>query len=289
MSPAWSRSDAALRFDVAPDDDRALFVSYLIASALAITWLTLVHVMPAAVLVIPAEPPIILVDPTPGWPAPPHSEARAVRPRDGLSPTTSRDPGAVRNAFKGNAGLVDAGNLLHRVDVTPSGGATQEATARKVGLETGVGSRTPGLTRNSGLPPGSGNVGTVRGNGVRRHAVTVAPPEVRAVLPGAAQVDASEVGQGARARVPQLERCYHQEGLTRNPSLAGLVRLGIDVEGGQVTSARIVDRTWAGAGVAETESCLVRAVRGWRLGGSTAHIVLPLSFTSSQTSPRASP
>ena len=62
--------------------------------------------------------------------------------------------------------------------------------------------------------------------------------------------------------------------------------LAVDVEAGRVTSARIVDRSWAGAGVAETESCLVRSVRGWRLGSSDARIVLPLSFTSPVRAPR---
>jgi hypothetical protein len=111
-------------------------------------------------------------------------------------------------------------------------------------------------------------------------AVAVAEPEVRAVVAGPAGVGATAVGQTARAHIPQLERCYYAEGLTRNASLAGIVRLAVDVEAGRVSSASIVDRTWAGAGVVETESCLVRSVRGWRLGSANARIVLPLSFTS---------
>jgi hypothetical protein len=130
------------------------------------------------------------------------------------------------------------------------------------------------------LSPGGAGLGTVSGGGVSRNAVTIAAPEVRPVAGGTASGITSEVGQAARAHVPQLERCYHQEGLSRNPSLAGLVRLGLTVEGGRVTSAQILERTWAGAGAPEAESCLVRAARGWRLGGADARIVLPLSFTS---------
>jgi hypothetical protein len=106
------------------------------------------------------------------------------------------------------------------------------------------------------------------------------PPEVRAVRGESARGNAMEVGQSARAFAPQLQRCYVDEGLTRNPGLAGLVRLAIEVDGGRVVAARVVDRSWAGVGVTETEDCLVRAVRGWRLGTSTAKLTLPFSFTS---------
>jgi hypothetical protein len=186
----------------------------------------------------------------------------------------------VRNIFKGMAGLVDAGNLLRNVDVEPAGTGRGEASRLKVGLETGVGSRTPGLTQSGGRSLEGAGLGTVRNGGVSRNVLTVGAPEVRAVAPGSGGGDAAEMGQTARAHVPQLARCYHDEGLSRNRSLAGLVRLALTVEAGRVTSAAIVDRSWSGAGAAEAESCLLRTVRGWRLGSSDARIVLPLSFTS---------
>jgi hypothetical protein len=263
-----------------------LFVSYLVASLLALTWLTLVHVVPAPLappIVNPREP-VITFDPDPPVLARPFNDARAGRGGHGVRPTSprvdSRGAGSIREIFSGNTGLVDAGNLLRGVDVTPTGTSARESAGLKVGLRTGVGSRTPGRSETGRLSPTSAGVGAVGGGGVSRNAVTIAAPEVRPIVDGASRGDVSEVGQTARAHAPQLERCYHDEGLTRNASLAGLVRLAIDVEAGRVTSAQIVDRSWVGAGVAETESCLVRSVRGWRLGSSNARIVLPLSFTS---------
>jgi hypothetical protein len=284
--PEPSGFGATLRFELASDEGRPLFVSYLVASLFALAWLTLVHVMPsplAAAPVIPTDP-VVTFDPDPPLPPSPAIEARGVRADGGVRPASpgggSRGTGDIREAFSGNAGLVDAGRILRGVDVGKTGTAPSEAAGLKVGLGTGVGPRTPGRTSSGGFSPTGAGVGTVRGGGVSRDVVTIAPPEVRAVGAGTGGANASAVGQAARAHVPQLERCYHAEGLTRNASLAGLVRLAITVEGGRVTSAQIVDRSWVGAGVVETETCLVRSVRGWRLGSSDARIVLPLSFTS---------
>jgi hypothetical protein len=286
MSPATpSGFDATLRFEVASDEGRALLTSYLVATILALAWLALVHVVPRPLVRAPAHPedPTIVIVIPPELAAPP-IESRASHGGEGIGPTSprtgSRDAGSGRSLFGGRTALVDAGKLLRGVDVTGTGATAHEPTALKVGLNTGVGSRTPGRTRTGGLSPVGSGVGAVSGGGVSRNAVAIAAPEVRAVADGAPRGDVSEVGQTARAHVPQLERCYHEEGLTRNASLAGLVRLAIDVEAGRVTTARIVDRSWAGAGAAETESCLLRSVRGWRLGSSSARIVLPLSFTS---------
>ncbi len=281
--PERSSFDTTLRFELASEEDRPLFVSYLLASALALAWLVLVHVMPRPMLpLIDLGPPIIIFDPFMPTVEPPSEAVREGGRRSRRTPTAVGSPGAgsLRDAFSGTAGLVDAGRLLSGVDVAPSGSAAGEPRAGKVGLETGVGSRTPGRVRGGGLPPSGAGLGTVSGGGLSRTEVVIAPPEVRAVAGAPAAGITSEVGQTARAHVPQLERCYHQEGLSRNPALAGLVRLGLTVEAGRVTSARIVDRTWTGAGAAEAEGCLVRMARGWRLGSADAQIVLPLSFTS---------
>ncbi len=273
-----SSFDTTLRFELASQEDRPLFVSYLIASMLATVWLVLVHAIPS-----PLSPgggafdspfPTITFEPTPSVSEAPIERQSTGRGRGVRAPAS----GNLRDAFSGNAGLVDAGQILRGVQLAPSGTDASDPSGLKVGIATGTGSRTPGRVSTPGLPGGSA-LGTVSGGGVARNAVTIAPPEVRAVA-GAAPGITSEVGQTARAHVPQLERCYHQEGLSRNAELAGLVRLGMTIEGGRVTAAQIVDRTWAGAGAAEAEACLVRVARGWRLGGSDARIVLPLSFTS---------
>lgn len=277
--PERSSFDTTLRFELASEEDRPLFVSYLVASVLATAWLVLVHALPRPLLdplVTDYIPPVITFDLRP---TPTHEPPIERRTSGGGRGVRTPVSGSLREAFSGNTGLVDAGNLLRNVDVSPAASAKGEPTGLTVGLETGIGSRTPGRASTPGLSPGGSGLGTVSGGGVSRNAVTIAPPEVRAVA-GPAAGTSSEVGQAARAHVPQLERCYHQEGLSRNPALAGLVRLAMTVEGGRITSARIVDRTWAGVGAAETEGCLVRTARGWRLGTSDAQIVLPLSFTS---------
>jgi hypothetical protein len=275
--PERSSFDTTLRFELASDEHRPLFVSYLVATILATMWLVLVHAIPRPLLPPSLEyvPPVIRFVPSPALPPSQtdrqtSSESRGVQAPSGVT---------VRDMFSGKVGVVDAGRILQGVDVAASGSRADDAARLKVGLESGVGSRTPGRAPVAGVSPTSSGLGTVIGGGVSRNVVTIAPPEVVAVS-GAPTGVTSEVGQTARAHVPQLERCYHREGLTRNPALAGLVRLSLTVKGGRVTSAHIVDRTWVGAGVAETESCLVRMAGGWRLGTADAQIVLPLSFTS---------
>ena len=278
-----SRLDVALRFELATEEGRALFVSYGVASALALAWLLVVQVMPvrADEPAVRPDEPIIVVPPPEDFPTPRevggHSSAPSTRRASrGGAPGAS----SIRDAFGGTAGLVDAGRILRGVDLSRGSSAAGEAGVRKVGLGTGIASRTPGLSREGGVSPTGGGVGTVAGEGVSRSALTIAPPEVRPIADAPSAGAATEVGQSARAHVPQLERCYYAEGLSRNPALAGLVRLAISVEGGRVTTAEVVSRSWAGTGANETELCLVRVARGWRLGSSSAHIVLPLSFTS---------
>ena len=276
--PERSSFDTALRFELASEEDRPLFVSYLVATVLATTWLVLVHAIPSPLLPAATDfvPPIIIFEP---HQFPPREAGIENRASGEGRPVQRPSRESLRNAFSGNTGLVDAGKILRGVDVAPAGSIRGDAATRAVGLETGVGSHTPGRTTTPGLSVSGNGLGTVSGRGISRNAVTIAAPEVRAVAAGPTGIS-SEVGQTARAHAPQLERCYHQEGLSRNPALAGLVRLAITVEGGRVTSAQVVDRTWSGAGAAETEGCLVRMARGWRLGTSDAQIVLPLSFTS---------
>ena len=283
MPSAKPRLATALRFEMVSDEGRALLMSYLVAALLAIVWLMLVRFMPTppqrsaenptdspiTVVVEPPEPVVSSFAPSP----------RESGGRGRLVPRTGSAE-EIRKFFGGDLPLVDAGPLLRGIEMTASSAVAGEH-ARKVGLETGVRSRTPGLDRGEAGSHSAAGVGVVRGNGgVSRRAVVIEAPEVRPVGGGSSAGDVVEVGQAVRAHVPQLERCYYEEGLTRNASLAGLVRLSIEVEGGQVRSARVVERSWSGAGVAETESCLERTAQRWRLGKSSARIVLPLSFTA---------
>ena len=276
------RSPAILRLECVAEEDRPLFVSYLVASLLAVSWVLLVHYAPDRLgegILNPDDRFIIVVPPLVDLPLPAAVADARRRGRTAAPAPEARGAGNVRDFFTGNAGLVDAGTLLRGVMVEPSGSAAGEPTGKALGVETGAGSRTPGRSRGEGLSP-AGGVGAVVGRGLSRRAVTVAPPEVEALGPGPSVGNASAVGQTARAYVPQLARCYYDEGLSRNPSLGGVVRLALTVKAGRVTSASIVDRSWVGAGAAEAESCLLQSVRGWRLGDGDARIVLPLSFTS---------
>jgi hypothetical protein len=283
MPAAKPGLEATLRFEMVSDEGRALLMSYLIATLLAVVWLMVVRFAPTPArkgVEIPRESPVTVVVQHP------EPLELSFGPRDpddidrGRATPASAPGNDIRKIFGGDLRLVDAGKLLRGIDVTVARGAATEH-ARKVGLGTDVGSRTPGLSRGESGPSSAGGVGVVRGNGVSRSAMIVAPPDVRAVSAGTASGDIVEVGQAVRARAPQLERCYFEEGLARNASLAGLVRLAIEVEAGQVRSARVVERSWSGEGAAETESCLERTTRRWRLGTLSARIVLPLSFTNS--------
>ena len=280
MSGTPAGFGATLRFEVVSDEGRPLFVSYLVAGLLALSWLGLVRMMPIALPPVPEPSIITFVPEAPAAPSP--SDGAAT----GRGRSSSTNASSVRDLFSGNTGLVDAGKILSGVDVRPTDSRSGDPSGMRVALGTGIGSRTPGRSGTGDFSPSGAGVGTVRGNGISRSPMTIAAPDVRPMVAGAAVGNATEVGHAARAHAPQLERCYYDEGLTRNAALAGLVRLAITVEGGRVTAAEVASRSWSGAGVAETESCLVRAARGWQLGTGDARIVLPLSFTSPATAPR---
>lgn len=281
MVRAEIRSRAAL-FRCAPgaDDARILTVSHLVAASLAIVWLTLVYFGPRPVvsarepdLVITVLPPVVDV-----LPSPPRELTRRSSAPESRS-DASRTRTNIRDAFARVGEAPGRGDLLQGVRIGPSA-PTSDPMARPVPLGAPTGVETPGRSRAAGEGLTGADIGVVGREGVSRAEVAIMPPDVRAVSGEGIRGDATEVGQSARAYAPQLQRCYLDEGLTRNPQLAGLVRLAIEVEGGRVVAARVVDRSWTGAGAAETESCLVRAVRGWRLGTSTARVTLPFSFTS---------
>ena len=272
---------AAFRSEPGADDARILTVSHLVAGCLAVVWLALVHFGPRPIVAPPSDagvvitvvPPVVDV-----LPSPPREFTR--RSTASVSQSdAARTRSSISNAFAAGPGAPERGDLVRGVRVTPSV-PTSDPMVRAVPLGTPTGVETPGRSRAAGEGLTGADIGVVTREGVSRAEVAIMPPEVRAASGEGVRGDATEVGQSARAYAPQLQRCYIDEGLTRNPRLAGLVRLALEVERGRVVAARIVDRSWTGAGVAETESCLVRAVRGWRIGTSTARVTLPFSFTS---------
>src|SRR5688572_18546082 len=126
--PEHSSFDTTLRFELASEEARPLFVSYVFASVLALAWLALVHTMPRPIppiLVDHGRPIIIFFDFLPERPAEPPIQARERAGGRGVRriPTPAGSPGAgsMGDAFAGSAGLVDAGQLLRGVEVAPSG------------------------------------------------------------------------------------------------------------------------------------------------------------------------
>jgi TonB family protein len=135
------------------------------------------------------------------------------------------------------------------------------------------------------LGPGTHELGDVQGTGgIARATPAVTLPLVAATQPASTTGrGAAELGSAVRTRTPQLESCYETRGLTRNPTLAGVVTVAMTIAAtGQVTSVDVVRRTWAGPGAAEVEACLRAAVRTWRFPpvdeATTTYEVL-VSFT----------
>ena len=279
MARAEIRCLAALFRDDTDGDARILTVSHLVAASLALVWLGLVHFVPPPVappesaVVIRVLPPVADILPSP----PPELTRRSAAPVSRSDAV--RTMASISDAFTAGPGPVGRSDVVRGVRVMPSV-PTSDALVRGVPLANPSGIVTPGRSRTVAGGVSGAGIGVVTREGVSREEVTITPPEVRAVSVEGAPGDATEVGRAAREHAPQLQRCYLDEGLTINPGLAGLVRLEIDVQKGRVVSARVVDRSWTGAGVGETERCLVRAVRGWRLGTSTGVVTLPVSFTS---------
>jgi TonB family protein len=116
---------------------------------------------------------------------------------------------------------------------------------------------------------------------VARAVVRVGALPVVRVAGGPAR-DATAVGGALRGRVAELQSCYEREGRARNAALAGMVAVAVTVGGdGRVRAASVTRRSWSGPGVAETEACVLAAVRRWRLpSGEEGSYEIPISFTA---------
>ena len=74
-----------------------------------------------------------------------------------------------------------------------------------------------------------------------------------------------------RGHEAQLRFCYNEYGLKENPSLAGSITASVALTpSGAVTAANVTNRTWSGAGAAETERCIIDKIRTWRFPASEA-------------------
>jgi TonB family protein len=111
-----------------------------------------------------------------------------------------------------------------------------------------------------------------------------APDVVRAEGLGGARRDVSDLGTFVRSRESQLRHCYQENGLKVNPNLAGTVTVAITLTGaGNVTGARVTNRTWSGPGASQAESCILARIRSWRFPSSEAGggtFSFPFNFTT---------
>lgn len=279
-------------------DRRALIASHAIAASLGGLFLGLVYTFPE-----------VIVDPVPSQPlaaadstrteitfGPVEPAVTRTTPNGGtLTKSVRRVRATVRGAlapalvvgFGSTTGglLGNAAGILRSVAVGGGSGGAPGGTPGKIALAHGGDStRAPergGIGGSTGGPDGIGAVGG--GVAVSRAVVRVEPPTVMrtADQPDRAP-DAGELGTFVRARTGQLGFCYEEHGLKASTALAGSVTIAIAVAGnGSVSSATITRRTWSGPGAAEAESCILRAVRAWRLPPSrgAGTFSFPVSFT----------
>jgi hypothetical protein len=292
----------ALRF-AWNEDEYATLWSNALAGALGITWLLLVHLVPApsgGTIVLPGAPIVQFMPP---------ADIPWAMDRDATAPGIPGGapmPGTVRGADRGGAdrgaasanpfaaaadGVRDLARALRGVDVVPGAPPLREGAASdRAALDAGPGHAHRGTPGLGGVGAGAAGVGAKLGvvNGgardVRRVATRVgAPSVVAAPLPGSGARDAAAVGDFARGHAAQLQSCYEREGLRANPALAGMVSAQFTVTAaGRVSAVEITRRTWSGPGAVETEACIRAAIRGWRFpssGSAGGTYSLPLSFT----------
>jgi len=288
-----------LRFEFLDEDERALLGAYAIASSIGVAFLLLVQFGPRIgpripeVIPVPSLPTVIFTglagraDPSP----------IVTQDRSGVTGgnqvvqrgAVTRAVESIGLAFRdGAASLVgQRTNILGAVAVT-RGAAVNAVEGGKAVLEYGdggVGSvPTRGGIAGGGASAIGRSIGGVGGNaGVARSAAHVAIPAAIPIDPLTPAADAATVGTFVRGQEAQLRFCYEESGLRVNPVLAGLVTVAITVgPTGSVASASVAKRSWSGPGAAEAESCILRAVRGWRFpasGAAAATYTFPFNFS----------
>jgi len=277
---------------ICEEDCGPLLVSWAIALSAAIAWLLLVYLTPPAPVVqLRAAAPaigdgIVTVDPGAYNPTPSAATKGASQPV--VRPKSAASPLDFAGAFAASVvmrGVAEATRVIAGAQTIRGDAGHPITRADKSTLGATNGGATPGMAQlgaSGGAGNGAdGNLGQVqRGGAVERATFHAKPlPIVTAPALGGATADATELASFVRGRAPQLQSCYE---LARGTDLAGVVALRITVgAAGSVQSAEIVNRTWSGASAADTEGCLLRVVRSWRLpsGSDGATITLPISFT----------
>lgn len=271
-------------------DTRPLAVSHALAMSMGAAWLALVYLSPAPpasiALLRPEESAAIDVqfdDPPPEPPkkaAPPVESAPvliqpAPTPADKEKQRAAKEEAEIGDAFGGgaaNAMVGDVTNALRGVEVAKgekSGGGRKAVIAYGQG---GTGVRTPGKGFDAAAAAAASGIGKVNAQGgVARASIRVAAPQVVARPGEKASRDMAQLGTFVRSRQAQLQFCYQEQGLLLNPTLAGAIGVEVSLTPpGAVATARINDRTWSGAGVAETEGCILSRIRAWTFPASSA-------------------
>jgi hypothetical protein len=101
--------------------------------------------------------------------------------------------------------------------------------------------------------------------------VSAAPAPLPAPPIEGAGGDTARVDDVVRRRAMDLQTCYQEEGLKRNPDLAGELVIALTVDAaGAVKSATVSERTWSGEGAGDAESCITKRLTTWTIPGVVA-------------------
>lgn len=276
------------------DETRPLVISHGIALFLGASWLALVYLTPppppSISLLPPEEAAAVDVQfedekppkPAPATEPPPAAASKEPTPAD-IKKAKKEEQGAA-DAFGGgsSAAMVgDVTNALRGVTVAKAGegGGTGGGKAVIAYGQGGTSVRTPGRGLDPSVAAAGAGIGRVNAAGsVARATIAVAAPSVvKSAGGGPSGRDMSKLGTFVRARQAQLQYCYTDVGLAANPNLGGSISVNVTLEPtGAVQDVRVSNRTWSGAGAADTEACILQRVRGWAFppsakGGSEAY------------------
>ncbi|MBX9929391.1 MAG: AgmX/PglI C-terminal domain-containing protein [Gemmatimonadaceae bacterium] len=263
------------------NEGRVLSGSYALASALGSAWLALVYLSPApppAIALMRAEEiaPVEVQFEEPEKPKAAEPEAKADEPEKAAEKAAAKEAQEIGDAFGGSGGanalVGDVTNALRGVAVAKGGsgggggGGAGTANAKRV-IASGAAVAGPGKGAFDASVTAAGSaIGRVSATGgVDRATIRVAAPSmVRAADGGPPGRNVAQLGTFVRSRQAQLQFCYTEIGLGANPSLAGTIGVTVSLAPtGAVLDARVATRTWNGAGVMETEGCVLGKVRGW--------------------------
>lgn len=281
---------------ICEEDCGPLLVSWAIAVSAALAWLLLVYLTPPAPIVrtssdvFPATSDgVVTVDAGAGYKSSAPIAAKGATPAI-VEHHAAASPLDFAGAFTAAVvmrGVAEATRVIAGAQTVRGDVGRSVTRADKSAIGAAENGATPGMAQlgagGAGSAEAGANLGQVqRGPAIERatfHAKAL--PIVTAPALDGTPVDATEFASFVRGRVAQLQGCYE---LARGTDLAGVVALRITLgSAGAVRDAQIVSRTWSGSGAAETESCLLRVVRSWKLPSASdgATITLPISFTRS--------